>query len=233
MKYPTVLFAFIAFAARVMACGLVFVCSIDGQPLGRAFPHRVEKIAEVVLPCLAHLDANITVVSRHFGSEVRASSFYGGPDQVRRGLLASRTMPMLRFVNFQQSAFLALSRSAALEVVCGADGFRSAVATTQPELRAVESDGRPFPESLSSQVDDAGLVVTVATHRCLPCEQVVADLDLFRSAITSAIPVLADDVREHDVFSETLSRDVSKSFSASHASFSLKNAMVRSFLSLS
>jgi hypothetical protein len=131
-------------------------------------------------------------------------------------------MPVLRDVDLYEPAFLALSRTATPKVSGRADRFCSAITATQPELWTVETDGGPFSESPSCQVDDAVLGRAGSAHRHLAGEQVGAELILLDTAIASANPVLADDVRDHGVLPKSLSCDVSELLRAGHSTFSWK-----------
>lgn len=224
MKHPTILLAFIALAARVMTCGLVFVCAINGNVNRWSFTHRGDEVVEVCSPSLADADT-FTTVWRELGV---TTGFDRDPNLVCGREAISRAVSVLRLVPVSESAIFTLSRSAVLEVPAKANGFGSAVASTEPFALFDVLQHGPLAELLSDDVDDAGLVRAVAAHGYLAGKQVWREVDLFGSAIAAAVPVLTENVRDHDVLAESLTGEVFESLVSGHVFPFFENTEVRS-----
>ena len=125
---------------------------------------------------------------------------------------------MCRLVNSSVMVVLALSRTTGCQVAPSDDGFFSAVASAVPELRLGEAQYSPLAESLSGQVDDAFLVGAVATHWRQGLGEVRAEQLLFNAAFASAKPVLADNMRNDGVFTESLTSQIVEPFRSPAAS---------------
>lgn len=195
-----------------MACCLILVGTIYGNVQGRSLAHRGKEVSEIGLPSFA--DANsFTSVWRKGCS---TTGFNRNPDSVSDGASIVRTMPVCWFVLVIQSAGNALSRTAASEVACRTNGLVSAVTPAVPELRSRETQSSPLAETLAGQINDPILVSTVATHGRLALGEIRAEQCLLDSAIASAKPVLADDVRNDGVLAKSFASEIHEPFRACH-----------------
>lgn len=216
MKNPTMLFALIALAAGIVASGFTGVRTIDGEMLSSSLTHQFEEQGERVLPAFAHADTNITVALRSCSASSVATRLDRNPTLISGRPSISRSVPVFRFVYFSDSTLLALSRAAASEIACRTNGFVSAVTPAIPELRSSETQSSPLAESLAGQINDPILVSTVATHGRLALGEIRAEQLLLNSAIASAKPVLADDVRNDGVLAKSFASEIHEPFRACH-----------------
>jgi len=221
MKHPSILFAFIALAAGIVASRFVSVRAVDGQMLAGSFSHEFEEQGEGVLPSLAHANSGVSVVMVDTMVGVKASLFDAHPCLVGWRPLPFRGVAMFRWP-VGVVARGALSRRALLQVSSIDDVFSSAVTTAEPLSLAIEFQDSPLSETLAGQVYDSFFVGAFAAHGRFALGEVWAEQFLFDAAVTPAEPVLTNDMGEDGVPSETLPSEIFELFRARHLMSSLE-----------